>query len=65
VGQSVKILVTNGGQILKVHTPVGILGGTLATVDCDFMAARGQTRKKLFGESFKTAIPGWDAARAE
>jgi len=38
--------------------------GLLAAIHGDVVTSGGQSRRELFGESFETAIAGWDAAGA-
>ena len=65
VRERVEIFVANGGEMLQADAVVYRVLVALAAIDGDLVSARNQAGGKLFGEGFKSAVIGRDAARAD
>jgi hypothetical protein len=65
MGESIEVLMANGGEILKPDAAIMRLGERRSTIDRHLVAARRQADRQLFGKSLESAVAGWYAARAE
>src|SRR5579885_3645921 len=62
VGKRVQILMTNRGQIAKLHAAVFTARGLLAAINGNGMPARGQPYRDLFRKRLKSPIIGRNPA---